>query len=85
MDEYAAALAGHLAGQVRQEDFASAIQCSQAAVSRYGRGIRFPSLSTAQLIETATGGAVPLSLWQRVAARKLGIDAARRTQEAQAA
>lgn len=74
---YAAALAAHLtAHNVKQDELAGKIDRTQVAVSRYVNGARFPDLETARLIDTATEGSVPLSLWQRVALGRLGIDEA---------
>ncbi len=50
---------------VSQDDFASSIGTTQATVSRYMSGKRFPSRSTIQSITLATGGAVRPEDWFR--------------------
>lgn len=73
MDAYPKALAAYLAGNVRQDDFAKAVGCTQAAISRYKGGQRFPDASTARAIEQASRGAVPFALWEREALKRLGV------------
>lgn len=76
MDTYQAALAEYLKPDTRkQAELASAINRSQAAVSRYVTGERFPGALTAREIDRATGGAVPFEMWQREAAQRIGIAA----------
>ena len=60
---------------VKQDDIAAKIKRSQAALSRYAQGRRFPDAETAKLIEAATDGVVPFALWQSVAAQRFGIAA----------
>jgi hypothetical protein len=74
MDSYSERLKAYLDAEARQDVFASRINKSQAAVSRYAAGHRFPDAATARVIETESGGAVPFSLWQEEAMRRLGID-----------
>lgn len=73
MDSYSTRLKAYLAGEPRQDVFASKIGKSQAAVSRYAAALRFPDADTARDIESASDGAVPFSLWQEEALRRLGI------------
>lgn len=76
MDTYQAALAEYLKPDTRkQADLAEAIGKSQAAVSRYATGERFPAAPTARDIDRVSGGAVPFELWQREAAQRIGIAA----------
>lgn len=76
MNAYASALAAWLAPQDRaQERLGAAIKRSQAAVSRYAKGDRFPDAGTARLIEKATSGVVPFALWREVAAQRFGLAA----------
>ncbi|MDH7973710.1 hypothetical protein QH494_16075 [Sphingomonas sp. AR_OL41] len=74
MSEYHSTLAAYLnADANKQSVLAVAIGKSQAAVSRYAGGTRWPDLETARAIDASTGGAVPLSLWQIEAARRIGL------------
>jgi DNA-binding transcriptional regulator YdaS (Cro superfamily) len=74
MNPYASSLAAYLAPDDRaQAALAAAIESTQASVSRYARGKRFPDSKTALAIDRATGGLVPFVLWQSVASRRLGI------------
>jgi transcriptional regulator with XRE-family HTH domain len=75
MDSYRDKLSQQLAAEPSQEGFAKRIGRSQTAVSRYAAGLRFPDAETAKAIDEATGGAVPLSLWQQEAMRRIGIAA----------
>lgn len=71
MDAYRRALAAYLEPEDRTQDaLASRINRTQAAVSRYVTGERFPDAATARLIHDATAGSVPFETWQQVAAAK---------------
>ena len=73
MSNYTEALAAFAEGKT-QIEVAAAFGCTQAAVSRYLAG-RLPTREVAEEIDRATGGSVPLSLWQTIAAARLGIAA----------
>ena len=73
MDSYSDRLKAYLEGQPKQDDFAARIKKSQPSVSRYASGDRFPDAETARVIDEASGGAVPFTLWQEEALRKLGL------------
>ena len=74
MNPYASSLAAYLKPEDRAQGvLADAIGKTQASVSRYANGERFPDARTALAIEKATGGLVPFVLWQSVAARRIGI------------
>jgi predicted transcriptional regulator len=76
MDSYRTALAEYLKPDTRkQAELAVALGKSQAAVSRYATGARFPRSTTAKDIDRITGGAVPFELWQAEAAQRFGIAA----------
>lgn len=77
MDAYSRALAAYLAPEERtQEALAADVGTTQAAISRYATGARFPNAETARTIHDKTDGAVPFETWQEVAAAKfLGIAA----------
>lgn len=60
---------------LNQQDLAEKAECTQAAISRYATGLRFPPRETAEKIERASEGAVPMSLWRVVAAEKAGLAA----------
>src|SRR5690349_1101639 len=74
MNAYSTALK-HFLDQpgVKQQDVATRISRSQAALNRYAHGRRFPDADTAKLIDTATKGVVGFKLWQSVAMERLGI------------
>jgi len=77
MDSYSTAIERYLAPADRtQAKLADAIKTSQAAVSRYANGERFPDAATAREIDKATDGEVPFSLWQQEMAQRVGLDAA---------
>lgn len=74
MGSYSETLKAHLGGDdVNQGRIAEAIGKSQASVSRYAKGIRFPDADTARAIERATDGAVPFVIWQGEALVRAGI------------
>jgi transcriptional regulator with XRE-family HTH domain len=75
MQTYKEALAEHLKGYARQEEFAAKINKPQGTVSRYATGARFPDAEMAREIEKASDGAVPFSLWQAEALAKIGLAA----------
>jgi len=58
-----------------QSEFAEAVGCTQAAMSRYAAGKRLPPSDLAIKIDQASEGRVPLSLWRVVAAEKAGLGA----------
>lgn len=74
---YSAALKAFLnaEGAPRQADLAADAMCTQAAISRYAKGIRLPPREIAERIEGATGGKVSVSLWRVVAAERAGLAA----------
>lgn len=77
MESYKEALAAYLKSDgSTQAALADAISKTQAAVSRYATGERFPDSKTARDIDEKTNGAVPLTLWQREAAQRIGLDVA---------
>jgi len=75
MSDYAAALSRYLGEGNNQADLAEKVQTTQASISRYATGARFPSRETAELIDKATNGQVPLSLWIAAATKKFGLAA----------
>lgn len=77
MSIYARALSAYLAsaGAMNQSDLAERAKCTQAAISRYANGERFPNSETASLIDEATGGMVPFDTWREVAAKRAGLAA----------
>lgn len=74
MNAYAAALADYLK-EGRQADLAEAAGCTQATISRYASGNRFPARDIAEKIDRATEGQVPLALWIAAAAKHFGLAA----------
>lgn len=50
---------------VSRREFAVSVGLNASTVSRFIRHLASPSLATAFKIERATGGAVPVSSWQR--------------------
>ena len=77
MTIYSEALRTYLGadGDLRQEAFAQRAGCTQAAISRYAAGGRFPDRQIAEKIERASGGSVPMTLWRVVAAERAGLAA----------
>lgn len=77
MSIYSEALAAYLNsnGALKQSDLASEAGCTQAAISRYATGKRFPDHKLAAEIDRATEGRVSVSLWRVVAAEKAGLAA----------
>lgn len=76
MSTYRAALQAHLATDGNtQAKLAVAAGTTQAAISRYATGDRFPDKEMAQKIDVATGGGVSVAVWRDEAARRLGLDA----------
>lgn len=77
MDAYRRALSAYLTPKDRtQEALAERAKCTQAAISRYVTGERFPDANTARNIHDATDGDVPFETWQGVAAEKFLGEAA---------
>ncbi len=77
MSIYSEALDGYLKspGALNQSDLADRSGCTQAAISRYATGKRFPDSTVASKIDETTGGKVPISLWRVVAAERAGLAA----------
>lgn len=77
MNIYSQALKAYLEGPDAgtQSDFADRAQCTQAAISRYAKALRFPTREIAERIDAASAGKVPMSLWRVVAAEKAGLAA----------
>lgn len=74
MASYSEAISAYLDMPDRgQAALAGAIGKTQAAVSRYATGVRFPDADTARAIDRATDGGIPFSLWQMEAARRIGL------------
>lgn len=78
MNIYAKALEAYLKlpDALNQNDLAEKAGCTQAAISRYATGKRFPDAATAQGISEATADRVPFSTWRQVAAERAGLAAA---------
>lgn len=74
MSDYAKALDAYLKNE-RQTDLADAAEITQAAISRYARGKRFPPRDIAERIDRATSGQVPVALWIADATKRFGIAA----------
>lgn len=74
---YSAALKAFLEaeGAPNQTDLAAEAECTQAAISRYAKGIRLPPRDIADRIDKATSGKVPVTLWRLVAAERAGLAA----------
>lgn len=77
MSIYATALRAYLdsPGALNQNDLADRADCTQAAISRYAKGKRFPDAKTAARISEATKGEVPFDTWRQVAAERAGLAA----------
>lgn len=77
MNIYAKALAAYLdsSDAPNQNDLAERADCTQAAISRYATGKRFPDAKTAERISRATTDRVPFSVWRQVAAERAGLAA----------
>jgi hypothetical protein len=73
MSTYKDALRQYLEGEETQGALANQIGKTQASVSRYVAGVRFPDVATARLIDAATAGAVPFALWQAEAMARIGL------------
>lgn len=75
MSIYAKALKAYLEspGALNQNDLAERADCTQASISRYSTGERFPDAPTAARISQATGDKVPLDTWRQVAADRAGL------------
>lgn len=71
---YTETLAAFVA-ETTQAKFATDAGITQASVSRYLAGERFPNRDAAEKIERASDGKVPLALWQLEAAHRYGIAA----------
>lgn len=77
MNIYANALAAYLNSPdaLNQSDLAERACCTQAAISRYSTGDRFPDAETARRIHDATDGKVDFDKWREVAAKRAGLAA----------
>jgi transcriptional regulator with XRE-family HTH domain len=77
MSIYATALSAYLdsPNALNQNDLADKAGCTQAAISRYAKGKRFPDARTAERISRATSDRVPFDTWRQVAAQKAGLAA----------
>lgn len=75
MTMYAAALRAYLESPdaLNQSDLADKAGCTQASISRYSAGERFPDAETAARISKATDDRVPLDIWRKVAAQRAGL------------
>lgn len=69
---YTKALSEYLASTT-QVAFAQDAGITQASVSRYAAGERFPNRDAAEKIDRATGGKVSLALWRAEMADRLGL------------
>jgi transcriptional regulator with XRE-family HTH domain len=74
MNAYAVALTAYLK-EGRQADLAEAAGVTQATISRYASGDRFPSREFADKVEAFTEGKVPVAVWIAAAAKKFGLAA----------
>lgn len=52
---------------------AAEIGKSQAAISRYAKGLRFPDAETARALDIASGGKIAFSVWQAEAMARIGF------------
>lgn len=77
MSIYSKALKAYLdrPGALNQSDLAEKASCTQAAISRYSTGDRFPDAETARRIHDATDGDVDFDQWREVAAKRAGLAA----------
>lgn len=75
MSTYAPALKSFLENGVLHAALADKIGKTQASVTRYANGDRFPDADTARQIEAATGGKVPFSLWRAEFEQRSGLAA----------
>lgn len=74
MNAYAEALTAYLK-EARQIDVADAVGCTQATISRYASGERFPPREFADKVDAITDGRVSVAIWIAVAAKKFGLAA----------
>ena len=74
MTPYSQALKAYLEHE-KQADLADKALTTQASISRYATGERFPSREIAELIDKATEGKVPLALWIGEATKRFGLAA----------
>jgi transcriptional regulator with XRE-family HTH domain len=75
MNIYARALEAYLnrPNAPNQNELAERSGTTQASISRYATGERFPDVETAKRISGATNDEVPLDTWRRVAAERAGL------------
>lgn len=62
-------------GAPTQAEFADKVGCTQAAISRYAAGVRFPPREIAERIELESFGQVSLEDWRIVATERAGLAA----------
>jgi transcriptional regulator with XRE-family HTH domain len=74
MNAYAVALTAYLKDG-RQADLADVAGCTQATVSRYASGERFPPRDFADKVDAFTEGKVSVAVWIAAAAKKFGLAA----------
>ena len=72
MGAYSEALAAYLKTE-KQQEVAERVNVTQASISRYATGERFPSREIAEQIDQATSGQVPVGLWIAEAAVRFGL------------
>jgi transcriptional regulator with XRE-family HTH domain len=72
MDSYSDKLKAYLE-TAKQDEIASQWGCTQPTISRYERGERFPNREMARKIDEKTNGALPFSLWEAEALKRLGF------------
>lgn len=76
MQTYATALKAYLAKPENKViDLAGKVKTFQPNITRYAAGERFPNAEMARLIEAATNGEVPFSLWHAEFMAKSGLAA----------
>lgn len=76
MQTYAEALSAYLdQPENKVTDLAERVGTQQPNITRYRAGERFPNAEMARLIDTATGGQVPFSLWHSEFLAKSGLAA----------
>jgi ribosome-binding protein aMBF1 (putative translation factor) len=76
MQTYAEALKAFLAKpENKVTDLADKVKTHQPNITRYASGERFPNADMARLLDSATDGEVPFSLWQSEFLSRSGIAA----------
>jgi transcriptional regulator with XRE-family HTH domain len=74
MNAYAVALTAYLK-EARQADLGGAVGVTQATISRYASGERFPPREFADKVDEITEGKVPVAVWIAAAAKRFGLAA----------